>query len=965
MMALFKSYQYLLLATLLVIYIELAASEVNETMDPFHSRIYAETNDTVQCHQHFILQENNSMTIQTYGNETCDFRVSSSNDQGITLNVLHLSLWSIYDYFTLQESGEECINRSYGWIGSLVGESCALVLNCSAIHVNMRASSILEIQQSSKISSTEDIKWLDSDHLHTKENIQFRPNPCENVHIFDEIDHISYDEIPYARLQEFNPSLQITLVGDPDFKSEELAGFVLGLPDNVSVAAFPQCPVDCFCYVSFQVFHMDCPGAPAVKKTLLVYEPPGLVPEQSTVIDLSNRHLTRMESNSFFNLTDTIIVLLSQNHISSIGRNDFAGLENIHTLDLSINHISSIEAGSFSYLYTLKRLLLNVNKLTYISHSWLDGLVNVQVLYVGGNNITDIESDLFHEMESLKVLTLPNCSLSQVTLTNKLLLLDLSSNTLQRFPDDLSTNMTHLSLNNNRLSFLNQTVFDDRSSLISLVLSQNNISFIPNDTFIHLHDLKRLNLYSNRLIEIENGFLNGLSDLVSLDLQANSLESLPSGVFKELRQLKELYLYGNKLNMIDPDVFNGLTSLEVLNLGYNSIESLPSGTFRDLRQLKELYLYANKLNVIQSDFFNSLAKLEILGLHENGIESLPSGVFRDLNQLQELYLYANELGVIQSDLFDSLTKLQKLDLANNTIESLPSGVFKLSSLSYLSLDNNMLKTLPAALFKTLISLAELRLDGNRLSEMPKDIFHQFTGMPLQLLTIRSNKIAKLYPYQFSNLTYLTVLDLTDNHLKQIHSKSLYGLTKLKYLNLKKNSLTKITKTSFTGLALQNDSYIAVDDPATCCFAEPLYWSQCIPQNKPSPYLTCKQLLPTTVVKCVAWIFGFCALFANIVVFIWGCQKMKPKSADEKQVNQLIFITNLALADLLMGVYLLVVASADQYYNEYFPSYAKHWRTHVLCKLAGFLSVLSSEASFFSNPHSCRKTLGISKNLCNT
>ncbi|XP_072014332.1 uncharacterized protein [Amphiura filiformis] len=477
-----------------------------------------------------------------------------------------------------------------------------------------------------------------------------------------------------------------------------------------------------------------------------------------------------------------------------------------------------------------------------------------------------------------------------------------------------------------------------------LALNDNNIESLPSGIFTYLHQLQSLYLHGNRLKMIQSNLFNGLTKLVRLNLANNTIESLQTGVFRDLQQMKELYLHGNKLKVIQVDLFSALLNLKNMKLGDNMIESLPSDVFRYLPQLKKLWLYGNKLEEIQIDLFNSSTKLEKLFLHDNFIDSLPSGVFRNLHQLQELYLHDNNCTVIQVELFHGLSKLKKLSLNNNSIESLPSGVFNLSSLSYLSLQFNMFKTLPSALFKDLVSLEELRLDGNRLTEMPIDIFHQFNGMTLEVLTLRSNKIARLFPYQFSNLTALTFLDLKDNHLEQIHSKSLYGLTKLKFINLRKNSLTKITKDSFIGLALQNDSYITLADPAMCCFLEPSNRSQCVPQNKKSPYLTCKQLLPSAAVKCCTWIFGFCALFANIVVFIWGCQQIKSESQGEKYVKQIVFITNLALADLIMGLYLLLIASVDQYYHEYFPSYAKHWRRSMFCKLIGFLSVLSSEAS---------------------
>ena len=48
----------------------------------------------------------------------------------------------------------------------------------------------------------------------------------------------------------------------------------------------------------------------------------------------------------------------------------------------------------------------------------------------------------------------------------------------------------------------------------------------------------------------------------------------------------------------------------------------------------------------------------------------------------------------------------------------------------------------------------------------------------------------------------------------------------------------------------------------------------------------------------------------------------------------------------MGVYMLIIASADAYYQQYFPSESDDWRNGPICKLAGTISVLSSEASVF-------------------
>ena len=53
-----------------------------------------------------------------------------------------------------------------------------------------------------------------------------------------------------------------------------------------------------------------------------------------------------------------------------------------------------------------------------------------------------------------------------------------------------------------------------------------------------------------------------------------------------------------------------------------------------------------------------------------------------------------------------------------------------------------------------------------------------------------------------------------------------------------------------------------------------------------------------------------------------------------------------MSDLLMGIDMIILAVADVYYNDYFPSFSTNWRNGPLCKLASCLSILSSEASVF-------------------
>ena len=100
------------------------------------------------------------------------------------------------------------------------------------------------------------------------------------------------------------------------------------------------------------------------------------------------------------------------------------------------------------------------------------------------------------------------------------------------------------------------------------------------------------------------------------------------------------------------------------------------------------------------------------------------------------------------------------------------------------------------------------------------------------------------------------------------------------------------------------------------------------------------MLDKFLLRMSMWVLGLSALLFNLLVFCFRCVEK-----DGGKVQKFL-ISNLSLSDLLMGVSMVLLAGADAYFGVYFPSYASSWRSGTLCKLAGILSILSSEASVF-------------------
>ena len=92
-----------------------------------------------------------------------------------------------------------------------------------------------------------------------------------------------------------------------------------------------------------------------------------------------------------------------------------------------------------------------------------------------------------------------------------------------------------------------------------------------------------------------------------------------------------------------------------------------------------------------------------------------------------------------------------------------------------------------------------------------------------------------------------------------------------------------------------------------------------------------------------WTLGLSAVFGNLFVI---AMRIKENPISLSATKQRLFIANLAISDCFMGIYMLIIASADLYFGDVYFNFSKQWRSGVICKIASFLSLLSSEASVF-------------------
>ncbi len=125
----------------------------------------------------------------------------------------------------------------------------------------------------------------------------------------------------------------------------------------------------------------------------------------------------------------------------------------------------------------------------------------------------------------------------------------------------------------------------------------------------------------------------------------------------------------------------------------------------------------------------------------------------------------------------------------------------------------------------------------------------------------------------------------------------------------------------------------------CCLVGEI--SQCLPEA--DQFSSCKDLMRNQTLRVLMWILGLSALFGNIFVIVWRFRGQY----ERKTINvESILVSNLAISDCFMGIYMIFIASADLYYRDVYVFFAEQWQRSFACKLAGVMSVLSSEASLF-------------------
>ncbi|CAK9830750.1 Relaxin receptor 1 [Anthophora retusa] len=363
----------------------------------------------------------------------------------------------------------------------------------------------------------------------------------------------------------------------------------------------------------------------------------------------------------------------------------------------------------------------------------------------------------------------------------------------------------------------------------------------------------------------------------------------------------------------------------------SSIKRVPTGAFARYSEIRILYLDSTDIWEIEKGAFVNLTKLFWLILDNNQISELVSGHFTGLTNLETLKANKNSITVADFSDLEGSNALNFINLNENRLTSKKLKLPQLPALLEISLDENDFESIPDTLFVGCPALKSLSMQKNKIKTIEKDTFRNLEQ--LVELNLAFNEITTVPLNVFQPLKNLTRLQLGYNRLHNLPMPVLNSLTKLLSLDLEGINLDTLEKNAFD--VFRKLDFVYFKKFHYCATYAPKA-KRCRPTSDGVSSLS--HLLDKTLLRAAVWVISYVTCIGNVLV-LWGRFTAK----DENRVLTII-IRNLAVSDMLMGIYLFIIAVADMIFRDNYKQVASSWMSSWSCTFVGVLAMTSLEVS---------------------
>ncbi|XP_064809271.1 thyrotropin receptor-like [Oncorhynchus masou masou] len=432
------------------------------------------------------------------------------------------------------------------------------------------------------------------------------------------------------------------------------------------------------------------------------------------------------------------------------------------------------------------------------------------------------------------------------------------------------------------------------------------------------------------LINISHIYISDDESLRSLE--RHSFHKLPKAIHIEIRSIRSL-------SYIDPEAFKDLTNLKYLGIFNTGLPSFPAlGQIRSSQDDFILEIVDNLfIREIPANSFNGISENEItMMLNSNGLTDIQPYAFNG-TRLEEVYLYRNvDLVRLDERTFSGvISGPTLLDVSESRVNSLPT--MGLEAVQKLKAKNTWaLKKLPPLRAFQHLQSAELTYPSHccglskvkrRRGHVESVICNLTSSTRRQQSTRPSGTPSEAYEGQHPKHPHPTSSNPSprDPHP---HDYQYY------YDNYSCPPSGECFYIVFpTEGPDEGFDYTLCDDDRE---------DQGVPCTPlPDAFNPCEDVMSLGFLRVSVWLVSLLAVLANLLfLFIL-------LTSHYKLTITRFLLCNLAMADLFMGVYLLLIASVDLYTRSQYHHYAIDWQTGAGCQLAGVLTVFASELSVYT------------------
>ena len=234
----------------------------------------------------------------------------------------------------------------------------------------------------------------------------------------------------------------------------------------------------------------------------------------------------------------------------------------------------------------------------------------------------------------------------------------------------LPKGIEYLHLSGNKLLSLKRNDLNCCMNLKEFHCRSCSLQFIEPNAFADVREIATIVLSNNELTDLPDGIFEGLSKLKRLEIRCNRLEFFNASKVK-LKCLNSLQLGYNRIQAID------LQLVEITDIGLesNRIRRLDENSFGSSNLIHELSFQRNQIKEISQGSFDNVKFISALILQGNDIEELPRN-FLSTTFVSMLFLHNNSLSNV--DFIQGMTRLPSLLtlFANKKLSDLNTSIFK-------------------------------------------------------------------------------------------------------------------------------------------------------------------------------------------------------------------------------------------------------------------------------------------------